>query len=124
METLVKPATAQHMSVLRKAVLNAGRELQLTQAQLAQALGMSESSISRMKSEKYQLSESSKDSEMALMLVKIYRSLDLIFANSKNQIDWFHSKNSALHGVPAELILTAEGMVNVASYLDAYRAGI
>ena len=112
------------MSVLRTAVLSAGRELQLTQAQLAQALGMSESSISRMKSEKYELTEASKSSEMALMLVRIYRSLNLIFANSKNENDWFHSNNRELQGIPAELIITAEGMVNVASYLDAYRAGI
>ncbi len=123
MTTAISRKNDKQLQVLSKAVLNLGAELGLSQADLARTLGLSQSSITRMKAGAFDFPESSKVRELALMLVRIYQSLDLILADKESEQSWMHSYNHELSGVPAELILKVEGMVNVVNYLDAYRAG-
>jgi DNA-binding XRE family transcriptional regulator len=124
MSTLVVNANDQAMRALSKAVTSVGRELKLNQMALAEILGVSQSSISRMNEGSYDFKSGSKVRELALLLIKLYRSLDLILADSQNEIRWLHSMNDELGAVPVELIKSVEGLISVVNYLDAYRAGI
>jgi transcriptional regulator with XRE-family HTH domain len=124
MSTLTVNQNGQDMRALSKAVTSVGKELRLNQLALAQILGVSQSSISRMNEGNFEFKPGTKVRELALLLVKIYRSLDLILGDSQNEVDWLHSYNRELSGVPSELIKSIEGLIDVANYLDAYRAGI
>jgi transcriptional regulator with XRE-family HTH domain len=109
--------------VLTTATLRAGELLELTDADVAQVLGVSGATVSRLRSGQRTISLSSKEAELALMLVRVYRSLDGILGEDKEAMRaWFHEKNRHLRGVPAELILRADGLVHVLEYLDAMRA--
>jgi hypothetical protein len=66
---------------------------------------------------------SSKEGELALLLVRVFRSLDaLVGGNDAKRLAWMNSYNKALNGTPADLIKTAEGLVRTLAYLDGLRA--
>lgn len=109
--------------VLTKAVLRAAELLELSGAALARTLGVSESSVSRLSSGGRTIDPKSKEGELALLLVRVYRSLDaLVGTDATQRKAWLHSHNRALNNRPAELIQGAAGLVNVVAYLDAMRA--
>lgn len=109
--------------VLSKALLRTGIYLGLTNARLGRVLGLSPATISRLHGGKYLLSDSRKEWELAVLLVRLFRSLDSITGGSKEAArTWLNSENEAFAGrKPVELIETAEGLVRVVSYLDASR---
>jgi hypothetical protein len=110
----------QRRRVLAKAVLRAAISLDLSQAALAEILGASESSISRMKEDGYRLGP--KEFELAALLVRVYRSIDaLMGGNQRNLRAWFHAENDHLQGAPVDLVLRVEGLTRVAQYLDFMR---
>jgi predicted XRE-type DNA-binding protein len=107
-------------SVLAKAVLRAAVSLNLSQAALAEILGVSESSVSRMKEGGYLLGP--KEFELAALLVRIFRSIDaLMGGKTQNVKAWFHAENDHLQGAPALLVRRIEGLTRVAQYLDFMR---
>ena len=110
-------------AVLTKALLRAGDLLGLSSAALARVLGVSEASISRLASGMRTIDPASKEGELALVLVRVYRSLDaLVGTDAEQRKAWMGGYNRALNGKPADLIERAEGLVAVVSYLDAMRA--
>jgi transcriptional regulator with XRE-family HTH domain len=110
-------------AVLTKALLRASLLLGLSGATLARVLGVSEASISRLASGARMLDPSSKEGELALLLVRTYRSLDaLVGTDAAQRMAWMSGFNRALNGTPADLIQSAQGLVIVVSYLDAMRA--
>lgn len=114
--TFVEPAT-----VLVKAVLSAAERLGLRNRQLAAVLGSSEASISRFQMGRG-LDPDSKEGELALLFLRVYRSLDaLVGGDDDKSRAWLHAENDHLGGVPAERIRTVEGLVDVVQYLDAMR---
>ena len=109
--------------VLTKAVLRAAELLELSGAALARTLGVSEASISRLSSGARTVDPKSKEGELALLLVRVYRSLDaLVGTDAAQRRAWLHTHNRALNNRPAELIQGAAGLVTVLAYLDAMRA--
>jgi Protein of unknown function (DUF2384) len=113
----------QPAAVLTKAVLRAAELLGLSSAALARILGVSEASVSRLVSGARQVDPQSKEGELALLLVRVYRSLDaLVGTDAAQRKAWMDGANRALNGRPIELIERAEGLVTVVSYLDAMRA--
>jgi hypothetical protein len=119
---VAKPA-AEPAAVLTKAVLRATDLLDLSSAVLARILGVSEASISRLVSGSRQVDPESKEGELALLLVRVYRSLDaLVGTDASQRKAWMESHNRGLNGRPIELIRRAEGLAAVVSYLDAMRA--
>lgn len=109
--------------VLTKALLRAAGLLGLTPSTLAQALGISEASVSRLANGARSIAPDSKEGELALLLVRVYRSLDALVGGDDGQRRaWMRSANRALNGTPSELVRSAEGLVAVASYLDGMRA--
>ena len=110
-------------AVLGKALFRAAELLDLNNAALARILGVSEASVSRLASGARSIDPKSKEGELALLLIRVYRSLDaLVGTDAAQRKAWLHSPNRALNGVPAELIQSAAGLVAVVSYLDAMRA--
>lgn len=116
-------AHADARAVLTKALLRAAGLLDLAPAALARILGISEASVSRLANGTRSIAPDSKEGELALLLVRVYRSLDaLVGGDDTQRRGWMHSANRALNGKPSELIRSAEGLVVVASYLDGMRA--
>lgn len=107
--------------VLAKAVLNAAERLGLRNRQLAVLLGMSEASISRLTRSRG-IDPASREGEMALLFLRLYRSLDALMGGDDAQARaWLHAENDHLRGVPAARILSIEGLIDVVQYLDAMR---
>lgn len=108
--------------VLAKAVTRASDRLGLQQKDLAQILGASAATLSRVAAGKRGIEPTSKEGELALLFIRVYRSLDaLVGGDDVAARTWLHAENVHVGGVPAEKLRTAEGLVNVALYLDAMR---
>lgn len=107
--------------LLAKAAFNAANELGLTQRDLAEVIGVSAATVSRMKGGAYPLE--GKPAELALCLIRVFRSLDAIAGGDPDTIKgWIKNPNSDLHGVPKQMMAGAAGLVGVMNYLDAARA--
>ena len=107
-------------SVLTSATVRAAERLQIKNAALARILGVSDSTVSRMRNKALFLERGDKPFELAILFVRLYRSLDSIMAGDDAvAADWLRNKNTALNGVPLELIQSVSGLVDVIAYLDA-----
>jgi len=108
-------------AVLTRATLAAAERLDLRNRQLAAIIGTSEASVSRLSGNRT-LDPESKEGELALMFLRLFRSLDaLVGGDDSKSRTWLHSRNDHLGGIPAERIRTVEGLVDVVQYLDAMR---
>ncbi|MFV0490482.1 MAG: antitoxin Xre-like helix-turn-helix domain-containing protein [Pseudorhodobacter sp.] len=113
--------SAEPGRIAAKAAFNAARELGLTQAELARAIGVSNASASRMKAGGFVLA--GKPLELALCLIRVFRSLDTIAGGESATIHgWISNPNRDLCARPRDLIGTASGLIDVMNYLDAARA--
>src|SRR5687767_1743790 len=65
-------------AVATKAVLRAAGRLGLSNKALAKIIGVSEATVSRMGAGSYQLAPGDKPFELALLVVRLFRSLDAI----------------------------------------------
>lgn len=111
-------------SVLTKAVVRAADRLGLQQKALAQVLGLSESVVSRMRSGSYVL-ERGKAFELAVLFVRLYRSLDAIVSGDERSArEWMRHRNLALGARPLDLIQKVHGLIDVIQYLDTRRAAV
>lgn len=111
--------------VLTKAVLRAATQLALGGSELARIIGTSPSTISRLGSGVKTIDPQSKEGEMALLVVRLYRSLDALVGNdSQRRLDWMTSYNNAINAVPRDFIQSAQGLVSVVNYLDGMRATV
>jgi DNA-binding XRE family transcriptional regulator len=118
-------STEDATAVLTNAVVRAAKLLGLNQATVAQALGVSTSTASRMFGGQYQLDRSKKEWELASLFVRVFRSLDSIVGGSETHARaWVSSENRPLGAPPVNLLVTAEGLVRVVHYLDAARGRI
>lgn len=107
--------------MLAKAALAAAARLGIRNRQLAQILGSSEASVSRLQHGRG-LDPATKEGELALLFLRMYRSLDALVGGDDDQSRaWLLAGNEHLGGVPAERIRTVEGLVDVVQYLDAMR---
>lgn len=104
-----------------KATLSAAERLGLTNRHLAAVIGSSEASVSRMQRGRG-VEPASKEGELALLFVRLFRSLDALVGGDDAQARaWMHAMNEHVGGVPADRIRTVEGLVDVIQYLDAMR---
>ena len=109
--------------VLGKATVRAALELGLSNAGLARVVGLSEPSISRIAGGARGINPASKEGQLALLLVRVFRSLDpLVGSDAQKRKDWLRSHNKALNGTPAALIENPHGLVVTLAYLDGMRA--
>jgi len=108
-------------AVLTKASRRAASKLGLTNAQLAEVLGVSPSTISRL--DDRPLSRP-KSIELATLLVRLYRSLIGVVGSDEAAANWVAGYNRYLDGRPIELIQRIEGLTRTVGYLDAMRARV
>jgi len=122
--TLVRPAPVPAEGpVLTKAALRASEGLGISNKSLARIVGLSEASVSRMGTGAYTLTPGDKSFELAVMFVRLFRSLDaLVHGDAAVARAWMANPNAALGGRPVELIQTISGLTHVLAYLDARRA--
>jgi uncharacterized protein (DUF2384 family) len=112
-------------AVLSRATVRAARFLGLPQAELARVIGVSGATLSRVAHGARQLEPGSKPWQLAALFVRLFRSLDAIVGSDDLVARaWLRSPNTALGGVPLELIAEPAGLVRTVDYLDAARARI
>jgi hypothetical protein len=110
-------------SVVTKATLRAADRLAIKNNALAKIVGVSEPTITRMRRGAYVLDSGNKAFELALLFVRLYRSLDSIVDGDDDVArSWINNDNLALRGRPLELIQSVSGLTNVIQYLDTRRA--
>jgi hypothetical protein len=110
-------------AVVSKAAVRAAERLGMNGKTLGAILGLSEASVSRLKRSELLLFPGDKSFELALLFIRLFRSLDAI-TNGDEAVAkaWLRNENSALGGVPLDKILTIAGLIDVLAYLDARRA--
>jgi hypothetical protein len=109
--------------VLAKALGRAAGLLGLSGAAVARIVGLSEPTVSRVLKGERTIDPLSKEGELSLLLVRVYRSLDpLVGMDDQKRIAWMRGHNKALGGIPGKLIERADGLVATLNYLDGMRA--
>jgi transcriptional regulator with XRE-family HTH domain len=109
--------------VLSRATVRAARFLEVAQADLAEIIGVSAATLSRLAHGRKALEPNSKPWQLAALFVRLFRSLDAIVGSDDVAArSWLRSANSALGGVPLALIREPAGLVRTVDYLDAARA--
>lgn len=118
-------ALPQAGAILTKAALRAADRLGMSGRLLAEVLGISEAQVSRFRSGGSTLASHGKAFELAALLVRAFRSLDAITGGDEAVARaWLAAPNAALGARPAERIVSAQGLVDVVTYLDARRAAL
>jgi uncharacterized protein (DUF2384 family) len=129
MRTVETPQTAPSSKaedeVLSRAVVRVADYWQLTNEQLGSVLGLSAATASRLRTGSYQLKSNEKAFELGQYLVRLFRSLDAILgSDDQAAATWLRTPNLDLEGRPIDLIVTIRGLMDVANYVDDFRAHI
>ncbi len=111
--------TTDPHTVLLKALLNAGKSLGLSKADIGKVIGKDRTSLSRG------IHPSSKSGELALLLIRCYRCLYVLVGGQPEDMKhWMKTHNNHIQGIPREEIQTIQGLTNVLEYLDAIRGKV
>lgn len=130
MRNVTPPAAPQaeqdrRAHILTKATIRAADHFGLKSAELARVLGVSDSTVTRMRKGTYLLQAETKSFELAQLFLRLYRSLDSITGgDDKSSASWLRSENVVLGAVPATLIQSIIGLMAVADYLDSRRGTV
>lgn len=109
--------------VLSKALVRSAALMGLNGSRLAVAIGVSESSVSRLSTGARTIELGTKEAELAALLIRCFRSLDaLVGGDDTQRRAWMAAHNRALNGVPRDLVASAQGLVTTLAYLDRMRA--
>lgn len=112
--------TEDKKHVLRKALIHVSKQLGLKRRELSAIIGPSESFFSKLFSKSnYYLDPASKEGELAVLFIKLYRSLALIFGGNREQCRlWMRSENAHLGMMPLQLVQSIPGLIHTVEYLD------
>lgn len=112
----------QEELVLTKAINNLSKFYSLSGKELSKIIGISESSASRISQGIKLISPHTKEGELALLLLRIYRSLNAMVGNNHEKAKlWLNSPNKYFRSKPIDEIKTIPGLIGVLNYLDAMR---
>jgi hypothetical protein len=115
----------QRERILSRAALRAATLLGVTQVDLADIIGVSTATMSRIASGRKVLEHGSKPWQLAVLFVRLYRALDAIVGSDDQAARaWLRGSHRVLGGVPLDLIREPAGLVRAVDYLDAARARI
>lgn len=111
-------------AVLCKALHNTQAVLGLTNEEVGRVIGKDRTTVGRI-FDKGQLSPASKEGELALLLIRVYRSLFALVGGSQSQMQhWLNTLNRHLDSRPRDMLTSVQGLVTVVSYLDAMRGRV
>lgn len=123
MSVAVQSTAEDRSRILTTATVRAADVLGISGTDLSDIIGLSDSSVSRMRNDGYWLEEGTKPFELAAVFVRFFRSLDAITGGDDNVAKaWMRNANQALGGVPLDQIKTISGLMNGLTYLDSRRA--
>ncbi len=106
--------------ILRKAIIRLADQLALNRQELCAITGISEATMSRLYEGKRSFRPDSKEGELAMLLLRLYRDLNTLFGGNRQQCQlWYRAFNYHLRGKPSELVQNIQGLNDVVSYLDA-----
>lgn len=112
----------QEEIVLTKAICSLAKFYSLSGKDLSKIIGISEASASRISQGIKLISPHTKEGEMALLLLRIYRSLNAMVGNNHEKAKlWLNSQNKYFRNKPIEEMKTIPGLISVLNYLDAMR---
>ena len=110
-------------AVLTKATLRAASHLGLSNRVLGKILGLSEATVSRLRSGARKIEHDHKSFEVAALFVRFYRGLDAIVGSDDTIASkWLANHNVALGNRPINMIQSLPGLMTVIQYVDARRA--
>lgn len=120
------PSDEDKKKVLTKALIRMTEQLNMSRQELSAIIGLSASSLSRLFNQTNSgIDLHSKEGQLALLLLRLYRNLDTLFGGNAKQCElWLRSENKYLESVPMELIQSIEGLIRTIQYLDAMRGKI
>lgn len=117
--------TQQRAAIVTRALVRAADKLGLTSGQLAKCLGVSSATIARLRQGRYTLSQDRKEYELAVLLLRLFRSADAILGGDEQSLrSWMATTNTILGAKPADLVATIAGLTDIVRYVDARRAPI
>lgn len=120
----VQTDTKRTAAALTNAVLRVALCLDLNSRVLANVIGVSEGTMSRMRTGHVTLRYRSKPFELGLLLVRLYQALDAMSGGDDSvACYWLKNANTVLRERPMLLIQSVTGLVNVVQYLDTHRDG-
>jgi hypothetical protein len=110
--------------ILTKAFIRMIAFLQLNKREVSAIIGLSGITMSDLfTAQKNYLCPHSNEGHVAILLIRLFRSLDNLFAGNAEQCRlWLRSQNKHLEANPIELIMTVEGLVRCLQYLDAIQS--
>lgn len=115
----LNPIENQKETVLTKALLRAFDLLNLERSEIAAILGVSEPTLSRLYKQERFINPSSKEGELALLFLLIYKHLVSLFGNDLMQCQqWLRNSNEHLSDIPIELMKQIPGLMKVVNYLE------
>lgn len=121
----LKHIVADKSEVLTKAILNMAKFYEMSGKELSQIIGISEATATRLNQGKKFILPESKEGEMALLLLRVYRSLNTMVGHNHHKARaWLNSDNIYFSQKPIEKMKTVAGLVSVVQYLDAMRGKV
>ena len=111
--------------VLTTAIARIAEFWGLTNAKLGAVLGLSQATVSRLRSGRSELDPASKSFEAGQFLLRLFRSLDaLLGSDDQAARSWLATRNLDLGARPIDLIDSFKGLIAVCDYVDAHRARV
>lgn len=121
MNIVEKPSPS---NVLATAITKLKNEMKISPQDLADIIGKHRNTIDRYL-DKGEIDPNSKNGELALLLVRVYRALfALNGGNKKAMIHWLNTYNRHIQGIPLDEMKNVMGLSHVVNYLDAMRGKI
>jgi uncharacterized protein (DUF2384 family) len=118
-------AKSQDGVLVAKAVRRIADFWNLSNEGLGEILGLSGSTVSRLRNGAWHFHARSKSFELAQYLMRLFRSLDSLVGSDDNAAaSWLAADNRDLEGKPIELIRTIRGLTMVADYVDDFRSKV
>ncbi len=115
---------ARPNQVLATAVLKLKDMLKISSDDLGKIIGVHRNTITRFL-KKADIDPNSKEGELSLLLIRIYRSLYALNGGNIGAIrHWLTTNNRHIQGVPLECMKSVLGLSKVVNYLDAIRGKI
>lgn len=112
--------TPDPAKILTVAALRAAAALQLSDDELAQVIGVEKHEIEHLRIGQEMIPVNSGAGLRCQMLIRMFRALEHLVAGDQEKCrQWLRSRNEAVGGNPAEVIANADGLRQVAEYLEA-----